>query len=125
MSSARAIVKTFYAIGSTTALSPAAVSGDMSADIIGPTTVIDRVDQVCYQVSWTSTDAVGVFSVQGSVDNVNFTDITFTPPLAQPNSDSNEYLVNLALIPFTYIRPKYTWTSGSGQMTVYMSAKGT
>lgn len=124
MSSSRAIVKTFKAIGLTTGPQAAQISGDMSADIIGPVTTIDRVDQVCYQVAWTSSDAVGVISVQGSVDGVTFNDLTFSPVLTQPNSDNGSYLINLALIPFTYIRIKYTRTSGSGALTVSMSMKG-
>ncbi len=124
MSAKRSIIKTYRAIGVTTGLSPAAVSGSMAASITGPTTTIDVVDQVCYQVAWSSSDAVGTISVQGSVDGVTFSDLTFTPALAQPSSNSGGYLINLALIPFTYIRFKYTRVSGTGTMTVSMSVKG-
>jgi hypothetical protein len=124
VSSKRAIIKTFKAIGLTTGINPAKVSGAMSADIVGPTTTIDVVDQVCFQVAWTSSNAVGVISVQGSVDGETFSDLTFTTALAQPASNSSGYLINLALIPFTYIRVKYTRTSGTGNMTVSMSVKG-
>lgn len=96
----------------------------MAASITSPTTQIDKIDQLCYQVSWTSSNAVGVISVQGSVDNENFIDLTFTPVLTQPNSDNGSYLINLSLIPFPYIRLKYTRTSGTGNMKVYLSAKG-
>ena len=124
MSAKRAIVKTYLAIGTPSAASPTTVNGSMASNIVGPISTIDVVDQVCYQVTWTSTNAVGVFSIQGSVDGVNFTDLTFNPPLAQPASNNGTYLVNLALIPFPYIRPNYIATSGTGSMTVYYSAKG-
>ena len=124
MSSVRSIIKSTYAIGDTTAINPALVSGDMSADIIGPVTVIDKIDMVCYQVSWTSSNAVGTISVQGSIDNSTWDDLTFNPALAQPNSNNGAYLINLALIPFPYIRLKYTRGSGTGDLTVYLSAKG-
>lgn len=125
MSSSRAIIKTFYAIGDTTAIpTPAAVSGSMAASITGPVTVIDRVDQLAYQVSWASANAVGTISVQGSVDGVTFYDLTFDPPLAQPESDNGGYLINLALIPFTYVRLKYTRSSGTGTLKAWLSAKG-
>lgn len=130
MSSARGIIKTFYAIGDTVQTPsnspPAAISGDMSTTITGPTTTIDRMDQVCYDVQWTSTTAVGVISIQGSVTgkDADFKDLTFSTPLAQPASNSGGYLVNLALIPFPYIRLKYTRTSGTGTLNVYLSAKG-
>lgn len=125
MSAKRAIIKTFPAIGPTPDLAhPDKVSGSMAADIIGPITTIDTVDQICYQVAWTSSNAVGVISVQGSVDKITFNDITFSPALDQPNSNNGGYLINLALIPFPYIRIKYTRTSGTGNMTVFLSAKG-
>lgn len=127
MSSSRSKIKTYLAIGSTAATqlpNPAPVSGDMSASITGPTTTIDMIDQVCYQVTWTSSNAVGVISVQGSVDGTTFNDLTFTPALAQPASNNGSYLINLALIPFPYVRVKYTRTSGTGTLVVYLSAKG-
>lgn len=130
MSSARGIIKTYYAIGDTsfvpnnyiTNVPP--VSGDMSADITGPVTVLDRMDQVCIQIDWTSSDAIGVISIQGSVNGVDFYDLTFDDPIAQPASNDGGYLVNLALIPFTYLRVFYDRTSGSGDMNVYISCKG-
>lgn len=124
MSAKRAIIKTYRAIGVITGLNPAAVSGSMGASITGPTTTIDVVDQVCFQVAWTSSNAVGIISVQGSVDNVTFYDLTFSPALTQPNSNDGGYLINLGLIPFPYVRLKYTRTSGTGTMTASMSVKG-
>ena len=124
MSSKRFIIKKAYLIGAVTGVNPALVSGSMAADITGPTTQIDTADQVCYQVSWTSSNAVGVISVQGSIDGVNWDDLTFSPVLTQPASNNGAYLINLALIPFPLIRLKYTRTSGSGSLVVYMSAKG-
>lgn len=124
MSAKRFLIKSQPLIGTSTPTTKFLVSGDMSADIIGPVTNIDTADQVAYQVSWTSTSAVGVISVQGSVDGMTWNDLTFTPSLTQPNSDSQSYLINLALIPFPYIRLKYTRTSGTGTLTVYLSAKG-
>lgn len=129
MSAKRSILKNFYAIGDTVQTAsnnpPAQVSGSMGASITGPTTIIDVHDQVCYRVSWTSSNAVGVISVQGSVDGTNFEDLTFTPALTQPASNNGSYLINLGLIPFIAIRVKYTRTSGTGTLTVRMSAKGT
>ena len=124
MSSVRSTIKSTYAIGNITQPNPALVSGSMSADITGPVTQIDKIDQVAYQVSWTSTTAVGTISVQGSIDGVNFIDLTFNPVLSQPSSNSGSYLINLSLLPFPLIRLKYTRTSGTGALTVYLSAKG-
>lgn len=124
MSAKRFIINKAYLIGTITGVNPAQVSGDMSTDIISPLTHIDTGDQICYQCHWTSSSAVGVISVQGSVDGTTWDDITFTPALAQPTSNNGGYLINLALVPFPLIRLKYTRTSGTGNLVVYMSAKG-
>jgi hypothetical protein len=126
MSSVRSIIKTTKLIGVTTGVNPALVSGDMSANIIGPITNIDKIDQVCYDVSWTSSNAVGVISIQGCVSgqDADFKDLTFNPVLTQPASNNGGYLINLALIPFPFIRLKYTRTSGTGSLVVFLSAKG-
>lgn len=134
MSSTRAIIKSLYAVGIVTGPTEqrAKVSGTMAADILGPVMTLDKVDQVGLQVSWTSSNAVGVISVQGSNDplaataptSADWDDITFSPGLTQPASNNGGYMISMALIPFTYIRLKYTRTSGTGNMTVYISAKG-
>jgi hypothetical protein len=124
MSASRARIPNYNIIGTTTGANPAVVSGSMAANIIGPTTQITMIDQVCYQVTWTSSNAVGVISVQGSNDGLTFYDLTFSPALAQPNSDNGGYLINLALIPFSCIRLVYTRTSGTGTLNVVLGAKG-
>lgn len=135
MSSSRAIIKSLYAIGDVDAINPAKVDGDMSADISGPVMTLDKVDGFSLQVKWTSSDAVGVISVQGSNDprlsqpgfdpnSAQWDSLTFDPELDQPNSNNGQYMISLALVPFTYARLFYDRTSGTGTMTVYASAKG-
>ncbi len=127
MSAKRAIVKTFKNIGVTTepmGVQPAKVDGNMGADIIGDMSEIDVVDQIAFQVRWTSASAVGTIAIQGSVDGKEWDDITFDTPLTQPNSDNGGYLINMALIPFTYIRPVYRRASGTGRLTITQSHKG-
>lgn len=122
MSSVRSIIKSTYAVGDISA--GALVSGNMGADISGPITTIDKIDSVAYQVSWTSSNAVGIISVQGSCDGINFEDITFSPVLEQPASNNGSYLINMSLIPFSFIRIYYDRTSGTGSLSVHLSAKG-
>lgn len=138
MSSARAIIKSLYAIGIVTGPTEqqAKVSGTMGASILGPVMTLDKVDQLGIDVKWTSSNAVGVISVQGTNDplaassdaaivaNAHWNDITFSPGLTQPASNNGGYMISMALIPYTYTRVKYTRTSGTGNMVVYISAKG-
>lgn len=124
MSSTRSALVNFKAIG--VVADGAKVEGDMSADIIGPSTNITYQDQVCIRVAWTASvgSGIGVIKVQGSLDNSNFEDITFTPALTQPNADDGSYLINMALVPFNFIRVFYDRTSGSGSLTANISTKG-
>lgn len=125
MSSVRTRFKSFL-IGDITALeNTPLVSGNMNASITGPVVNIEKADTVAIQVDWASSDCVGTIVVNVSIDQVNWEALTFSPALAQPNSDSAGYMINLALIPAPYIRVDYIKTSGSnGQLTVSMFAKG-
>lgn len=128
MSSKRSILKNFYAIGDTTETPsnwPAAkVSGSMAASITGPTTEIDIMDNLCYIVKWTSSDAVGTFSVEGSIDGTTYVPLTFDPGLEAPASNNGAILININQAPFPKIRFVYTRTSGTGTLDVRLSGKG-
>lgn len=137
MSSSRAIIKSFLAIGDPDSIyaNSKTVEGDMSADIVGPVMILDKVDQLGFQVKWTSANAVGVISVQVSndpmlaqpnidPDDAQWDSITFDPTLTQPNSDNGQYMINMALAPFSYARVFYDRTSGTGTLQVIASAKG-
>ena len=99
-------------------------AGSMGGDLTSLVTNLDTIDQLSYQVKWTSTTAVGTFAVQGSNDTITWSDLTFSPVLPAPASNSSNFLINLALLPFTAIRITYTRTSGTGTLDVVMSAKG-
>jgi len=107
----------------------AAVS--MGGDITSTPIDVQNIDNVGLQVAWTSANAVGVISVQGSLDYKptnpptagTWYDLTFDPALTQPASDNGGYLINLNQVPYTWLRLKYTRTSGTGTLTAYACGK--
>jgi hypothetical protein len=101
----------------------------MGADIEGPVTDVMWLDNIGFQVSWTSANAVGTIEVQGSnnydprLQTGDFIALTFSPALDQPASDNGSYLINVNQFPFRYIRIFYDRTSGTGDLEVTLTAK--
>jgi len=127
MSGRKNALTPYYAIGSVSA--GASVSGSMGADIEGPVTDVMWLDNIGFQVSWTSANAVGTIEVQGSnnydprLQTGDFIALTFSPALDQPASDNGSYLINVNQFPFRYIRIFYDRTSGTGDLEVTLTAK--
>lgn len=81
-----------------------------------------NLDNIGLQVTFTGT-MNGTLSVLCSIDNVNFDALTFSPSLSQPSGSNLNYLINLNQLPFPYLQVQYVNSSGSGTLTVYLSAK--
>lgn len=96
------------------------VSG--TATTVSPIFNANGLDNIGLQVSFSGT-MVGTLSVQCSIDNQNYVDLTFSPPLAQPSGTNISYLIDLNQLPFPYLRVSYTNSSGAGTLDVYLSAK--
>jgi hypothetical protein len=101
----------------------------MGATITSSVIDVLQTDNIGLQVTWTSANAVGTITVEGSVDydphfeTGTFYALTFDPVLTQPNSDNGGYLVNINQFPWPYVRVVYTRSSGTGTLTVNISVK--
>ncbi len=105
----------------------------MSASVTSAVTNIGNQDNIAIQIGFTTSDAVGVFSVQGSVDHVqddygnvqvagNWVALTLSPtPVAASAADN--ILISLNQLPFPWIRLVYTRTSGTGTLSAYIAGK--
>lgn len=116
--------------------SGALVSGDMSADITGPATIIQRLPGISYSVVWTGTP-VGVFAVQVSNDYalsatgavINAGTWTSLPTSAfigtypVPSGSAGSGMLDVVGTECYAVRLKYTRTSGSGALTVVPCSK--
>jgi len=87
-----------------------------------PTQAVANKDNIGLQVAFTGT-MTGTLTVNCSIDNVNFTSLTFNPALTQPSGSNLSYLIDLNQVPFPYLNVAYTNSSGSGTLTVFFSAK--
>lgn len=107
----------------------------MGASFTSSPTLVKNLDNCSYQIHFTTSDAVGTFSVEASVDyaideTVNKVTNTGnwiplqlsggTPTAASANDD---ILINLNQVPFNAIRLKYTRVSGTGTADVYIMAR--
>jgi hypothetical protein len=98
------------------------LSSDPKPIGIGQPFNLQNLDNIGLQVSWTGTP-VGIIEVLCSIDNVNFLPLTFNPALAQPAGAPGAYLIDLTQVAFPYLTFRYTNTSGSGVLNVWLCAK--
>lgn len=106
----------------------------LSASFNSTATLIPFMDNCAYQINATTSDAVGTFAVQGSVDYVpatanspgntgNWVDLSLgggTPTLASAN---DSLIINLMQVPFNALRLAYTRTSGTGTAELWVMSK--
>lgn len=115
---------------------PLISAGDMSADITGPATIIQRLPGISYDLAWTGTPT-GTFLIQvsntyaqnadGSVANAgNWSDLpssAFVGTIPAPAGSSGTGFIDVMGTEAYAVRIKYTYSSGSGSLTVYACAK--
>ena len=85
-------------------------------------TDINQLHNVGLDVRYTGT-MTGNLQVLCSNDNVVFTALTFTPALTQPTGSNLNILIDMNQVPFRYIQTQYTNSSGSGTLTILLTAK--
>lgn len=104
-------------------LAPYAVvsAGDMSGNLTSKVTVINYLDNLCYQLVWTGTPT-GTFQVEVSLDGINWTALTLSPVPAASGS-AGSYYVDLNQLSASFVRIKYVFGSGTGTLTATVSGK--
>ncbi len=108
-------------------------AGSMGTTLTSTVTNIQYLDNVGVQLNFTTSDAVGTFQVQVSMDytqdavgNVlnagNWINLTLNPsPVAA--SAANQIYIDINQVSAPYMRVKYTRTSGTGTLTAYITGK--
>lgn len=94
----------------------------LAGNLTSSTSNIEFLDNVCIQLIWTTSDAVGVFYVEVSMDGEHWTPIDLSPSPAVAGT-SNHCLLDLVLLAAPKIRVRYAATSGTGTLTGFISAK--
>lgn len=84
---------------------------------------VDLSDSVNFSVqsSFTGTDVAGTFKLQASNDNSDYIDITGASDAV---SSSGTALLNVENAGYRYVRFDWAYTSGTGNITVTVVAKG-
>lgn len=108
-------------------------NGDMSGDLISIPTIIQKLSEVSYSVSWAGTAPVGAVSVQVSNDYKQNDDGSVrnpgtwnTLPLSSPtpvSGNTGNGFIDIEASGAYAIRLIYTATSGTGLMNVIISGK--
>jgi len=87
--------------------------GNLGADITSTSQNLNSIHHFAVQFIWTGASTpVGTVILQGSNDNITFTDISDS--LLAVSGNSGSCLINYDLPSFGFVRLKYTRTSGSG-----------
>lgn len=93
----------------------------MTGTVTSAITNIQFHDNVSYHIDWTGT-AVGAFSVQTSIDGVNWDTLPLSPtPAAAGVAGSGT--IECSQMAQTFIQLIYTPTSGTGTLNAVISAK--
>ena len=101
---------------------PSIVNGDMSANITSVITDVLSLDNVGIQLVWTG-NAVGSFFIDASNDGAAFTPMDFGSPAPVAAGAASSILINMAFLPYKKIRIRYVFTSGTGTLNAFLSAK--
>lgn len=113
-------------------------AGDLSGDVTGPTTNITFLDNISVQIIFTGTPT-GTFYIQGSnvansgglIGNGPGTNDWVTVPVVDEtgvvtlsaSGAAGQYLANLFNLGFAYLRVIYDFTSGTGDVDVWINGK--
>lgn len=81
-----------------------------------------NLDNIGLDIIFTGT-MTGNLYVTCSIDGIDYQPLTFNPVLPQPSGTNLEYLVSLNQLPFPYLEIYYINVSGTGTLTVKLSAK--
>lgn len=97
-------------------------TGSMASSITSTSYDVSEVNNVAVQAVWSSgSTPVGTTTLEASLDDTNYTEITDSSLAVSGNSGSNFY--NIQDPGYRYLRLKYNRTSGSGTLNVKISGK--
>lgn len=93
----------------------------LASDIISPIVNVEFLDNVCLQLIWTTSDAIGDFYIEVSLDGEHWSALDIASiTLAGVN---DHCLLDLVFLAAPLIRVRYDSTSGTGTLTGFISAK--
>lgn len=112
-----------------------AIAQSMATSFTSAPTFVKNLDNVCYQIDITTTNSIGTFKVQASLDySVNASNVVVNSghwidlPLGGgtpfANAANDDIIINLNQLPFIATRLVYTSTTpGTGHCDVWIAAR--
>ena len=97
-------------------------AGDMSTSLISDVLNTQYMDNIGLQIVWTTSDAVGTWGVELSIDGATWTPLTLSSVVTVAGTNDNAYL-DLNQLSANLLRVVYTSTSGTGTCDVWTTAK--
>jgi hypothetical protein len=97
------------------------VGASMATPITSPTTTIQFTDNVGVQLNFTGTPT-GTFSVNVSLDNINFIPLTL-PQVPVASGTAGQIYIDLTQLSSPYIQITYSPISGTGTLDAFIGAK--
>lgn len=94
--------------------------GDMSGNITSNAQQLNQMALSAIQAYWTGSP-VGTLKLQISNDNANWTDYTGSSTSV---SGAGNFVWNLVYAGFPWVRVVYTFSSGTGSLSVTVNGKG-
>lgn len=105
----------------------------MATNLVSPVTQIEFMDNIGVQLNFTTSDAVGTFNVQVSMDHTqdqygnvtnagNWINLALSPSPVAASAD-NQIFIDLNQLSAPYLRVIYTRVSGSGTLNGYICGK--
>lgn len=103
---------------------------DLAGDLISKSINVKNLDKASIRLSWTSSDAVGVFKIQARQENdskkeeaLDWFDVEFGSTIALDASLQSDHQILFNELPFVELRVVYTSTSGTGTVNGKITAK--
>jgi len=96
-------------------------NASLESDLISPTTNIEFLDNIAIGLKWTTSDAIGTFYVEISMDGENWVPVEGVSIAVAGSTD--HALLELVFMAAPLIRVTYDRTSGTGSVLGYISAK--
>lgn len=102
---------------------------DMSTNQTSPVTDIAYLDNAGITVTWSGTSPVGTITVECANPNPteneadwNWHELGFGTPI-DVTGNTGSHIISMNQLPFTKIRLKYNFTSGTGSISALLSVK--
>jgi hypothetical protein len=96
-------------------------AGDMSGSLASASQQLTQMAMCAIQASWSGSSPVGSLKLQISNDNTIWSDYTGSDVAVNGNGN---FMWNILSTAFPYVRVAYTFTSGTGSLTIKVNGKG-